>query len=44
LAALIFISSDDFFLFYLLAGAGIVRAERDPRCGSGLASLFLLVA
>jgi len=43
LAALIFVSFDDLFLFHLLAGAGIVRSKHDPRCGAGVIFRFLIV-
>jgi hypothetical protein len=40
-AALIFVSFDDLFLFYLLAGAGIVRPESDPSDGACSFDLIL---
>src|SRR5436190_2043258 len=41
-ATLIFVSFDDLFFFYLLAGAGVVRPKHDPSCCAGL--IFRLLA
>jgi hypothetical protein len=43
LAALVFVTLDDLSFLYLLAGAGIVRPQRDPGCRGGLIRLLVTI-
>jgi hypothetical protein len=43
LVALVLVAFDDLFFLYLLAGAGIVRPQRDPGSRWGLTRLLVAI-